>query len=193
MSYFTNLIFSHGLLAMFFIILIEYACFPISSEIVLPFSGAIASLQHINFFVILPLSVLAGLLGTSFCYAIGRFGGGAILDRITHRFPKTKNGIDLSYAKFHRYGALAVCIGRMIPLCRTYIAFVAGAAKQNYSVFLGSSLIGISIWNCILIGLGYLFRENWDNASELYHEYKDPILFLILVIVFLVLVFKRKK
>ena len=120
MSYFTNLIFKHGIVAMFFIILIEYACFPISSEIVLPFSGAIASLQHINYFVILPVSVVAGLLGTTFCYIVGRIGGGALINKLVKKFPKAGNGLQSSQEKFIKYGGFAVCIGRLIPLYCIY-------------------------------------------------------------------------
>lgn len=194
MSYFTNMIYEYGLLAMFIIILIEYACFPISSEIVLPFSGAVASLQHINFLVILPLSVLAGLLGTSFCYLIGRYGGGTIIERITHRFPKTQKGILFSQEKFYHYGFFAVALGRLIPICRTYIAFIAGAAGQNPLSFLISSCIGITVWNATLIGFGYFLREKWSLAIEYYSRYKDIMkpMFLLVGLVLLVKVRKHK-
>ncbi len=192
MSYFTNLIYEYGLLAMFLIILIEYACFPISSEIVLPFSGAVASLQHIPYLTILFLSILAGLTGTSFCYTIGRLGGGAILNRLVKKFPKTEKGINASQVKFKRYGNLAVCFGRLIPICRTYIAFIAGAAGQSLITYLISSFIGITIWNAILIGLGYLLRENWDAVGAYYSRYKDIILPLVVFIGLSILVHARK-
>lgn len=193
MSYFTNLIFEYGLLAMFLIILIEYACFPISSEIVLPFSGAVASLQHIPFLVILPLSVLAGLIGTSFCYSVGRYGGGALIEKIVTKFPKAEHGINSSQAKFQNYGAFAVCFGRLIPLCRTYIAFIAGAAGQNPITFLVSSLLGITVWNTLLIGLGYMLREKWNQVGEYYSRYKDVIVPFLLFVGLVVLVKLRNK
>ncbi len=192
MSYFTNLIYEYGLLAMFLIILIEYACFPISSEIVLPFSGAVASLQHVNYFTILSLSVLAGLIGTSFCYAIGRLGGGALLNKLVKKFPKAEKGIISSQVKFKKYGNLAVFFGRLIPICRTYIAFIAGAAEQSLLTYLFSSFIGITIWNAILIGLGYLLRENWDIVGAYYARYKDIILPLVVFLGLVILVHVRK-
>lgn len=185
MSTIINLIYEYGLIAMFIMILLEYACFPVSSEIVLPFSGAVASINGISFFFILPVSVVAGLIGTSICYFIGRFGGSPILDQLTKKWPKTKSSIDSSYEKFDKYGAKAVCIGRVIPLCRTYIAFVAGAVKQDYSKFLSASAIGITMWNIVLIGLGYVLRENWSVVGYYYEEYKLillPILLLLLLI-----------
>lgn len=181
----TGLVYEYGLWAMFFIIFIEYACFPVSSEIVLPFSGAVASMQHISFFIIIPVSVIAGLLGTSICYFIGRYGGEALIHKIKRKFPKSENGLNKSFQKFNKYGSKAVCIGRVIPICRTYIAFIAGALEQNYAVFLSSSAIGITVWNILLIGTGYVLRENWSLVGSYYSRYKEiftPILILVLVL-----------
>lgn len=189
MDFFLNFIYEYGLVAMFFLILIEYACFPVSSEIVLPFSGAVASIQHVSFFVIIAVSVVAGLIGTSFCYAIGRFGGVPLIEKIKQKFPSSKNGLDNSFEKFNKYGSVAVCVGRVIPICRTYIAFVAGAVKQPYGVFLSSSGIGITVWNIILIGLGYTLRENWKIVGTYYEEYK-MIIMPVLILGVILLLFK---
>lgn len=180
-------IYDNGLIAMFLIILLEYGCFPISSEIVLPFSGAVASLQNISFFLMLPVSVCAGIIGTSFCYFVGRIGGHRILEKITTKFPKTKKSIDASYQRFDRYGSYVVCFGRMVPIIRTYIAFVAGAVKQPYPVFALFSIIGITLWNSLLIGIGYILRGNWSNTVTYYAKYKDILIpVLLLVILFLI-------
>ena len=197
MSYITNFIYEYGLMAMFIIILLEYACFPVSSEIVLPFSGAVASINDTNFFVILPLSILAGLIGTGICYTVGWFGGGALLNGITRKFPKTKKGIDTAYDKFKLHGASAVCIGRVIPLVRTYIALIAGAAKLNPVTYFAASSLGIAIWNTLLIGLGYILRENYKKVGEYYVRYKHNLIpvVAICVIAFTINFFyqKRKK
>lgn len=196
MSFLTNLIYEYGLTAMFIIILLEYACFPVSSEIVLPLSGAVASINHTNFFVILPLSILAGLIGTGICYTVGWFGGGALINAITKRFPKTKKGIDTSYDKFKKNGAAAVCIGRVIPLVRTYIALIAGAAKLNPITYFTSSALGITIWNTMLIGLGYTLRENYKKVGEYYERYKQniiPVLIIFAAVFILNIIYKKQK
>lgn len=185
----------YGILAMIIIIFLEYACFPISSELVLPFSGAMARAENISFFLLLPLSVLAGLLGTGLCYLAGRIGGDVVLTKLTQRFPKIKKAIDASRAKFTKYGAGAVCIGRVIPLCRTYIAFVAGAVKQSPSVYFPYSLLGITIWNSALLSLGYFLQDNWGAVSGYYTRYKQyilPILLGAILIIVLHKVFKKK-
>lgn len=182
MSFLTELIYEYGIVAMFLIIMLEYACFPVSSEIVLPLSGAVASINSTHFLVILPLSVIAGMIGTGICYTIGWYGGGAIIAAIKKKFPKSEKSLDASYERFHNNGASAVCIGRVIPLIRTYIALIAGAAKLKPSVYFPYSFLGITIWNTLLIGLGYSLRENYGMVASYYARYKHnliPIFFLL--------------
>lgn len=190
MDFINSLITDYGLFSIFFLILIEYACFPISSEIVLPFSGALASYQNISFLLLLIISIAAGLIGTSFCFFIGRFGGNYIITLFLKHFPKQEKNFQSSHSLFQTYGSFATCFGRLIPICRTYIAFIAGTYKQPFPIFLFSSLIGISLWNSILIGIGYYFRENWELVKIYYHDYK--IIFLILLIIFGIFYLFRK-
>ena len=184
---------TYGLLAMFVLILAEYACFPISSEIVLPFAGSFAASQGLSFPLLLSSSILAGLLGTSLCYWFGRFGGTYLLEKLSNRFPSTKGPLTASFESFEKYGLLAVGIGRVIPLCRTYIAFVAGAFKQSYISFLFASLVGISIWNTLLIGIGYFFRENWSKISYYYDHYKHTLLLFLILLLLIFLLHKIAK
>lgn len=183
----------YGIFAMILIIFLEYACFPISSELVLPFSGAVARAEGVSFFLLLPLSVIAGMLGTGICYLIGRLGGDALLSKLMERFPKSKKAIDASRAKFTKYGAGAVCIGRVIPLCRTYIAFVAGAVGQSPSVYFPYSFLGITIWNSALLSFGYFLQDNWGAVSVYYARYQQYLLPILLVTVLLLVLHKRKK
>lgn len=192
----TQLISQYGLVAMFLIIMLEYACFPVSSEIVLPFSGAVASINQIPFLVILPLSILAGLIGTGICFAVGWFGGGAILHAIKRKFPKSVKPIEASYEKFIQNSASAVCIGRVIPLIRTYIALVAGSARMNPVVYFTSSLLGITVWNTLLIGLGYSLQSNYGRVAGYYDRYKNnliPVIIAFLGILICIRIYRKVK
>ncbi|SET53284.1 DedA family protein [[Clostridium] polysaccharolyticum] len=181
MDFFINLIYEYGLFAMFFLILIEYACFPVSSEIVLPFSGAVAASSGIHYPFILLASIAAGLIGTSICFFIGQKGGTLILLKIQKKFPKSQASFEKCYEKFQKQGTSFVCISRVIPLCRTYVAFVAGALNLKYSSFCIASFAGISVWNALLIGLGYTLGNNWEQVTYYYGKYKH--IFIITVIV----------
>ena len=59
-----------------------------------------------------------------------------------------------------------------MPLCRSYISFVAGLAQQNIALFSAASAAGIGVWNAILVGLGYLLSANWQIVMVYYNKYK---------------------
>ncbi len=196
MDFVMNAIESYGLVAVFMLILLEYACFPLPSEVVLPFSGAVASQSGWIFPAILGFSVLAGVLGALVCYLIGYFGGYPLVEKIKRRFPKAGKGLDASQKKYEQYASLSVCIGRLIPLCRTYISFIAGISRQSLWSYLGATAAGVTVWNAVLIGLGYLFAENWNIVTEYYDQYKLVLLPVCIALAGLLIVrrcWKRKK
>ena len=196
MNTISELINEYGLVAMFIIIMLEYACFPVSSEIVLPLSGAVASINNTHFLIILPLSIMAGFIGTGICYAVGWFGGAAIINTIKRKFPKSAKSIEASYDSFSKNGSWAVCIGRVIPLVRTYIALIAGAVRLSPSTYFPASLLGISIWNTLLIGIGYSLRENYNRVAIYYQRYKHYLIPIFLVSAIYLLIsnlYKKKK
>ena len=76
-----------------------------------------------------------------------------------------------------------------MPLCRTYISFVAGLAQQNLLTFTLASGLGIGIWNAILVGLGYLLSANWRLVMVYYDKYKFLMLgaFVLAVVAYILL------
>lgn len=173
----------YGLIGVFVLILLEYACFPLPSEIVLPFSGAVASQSGWAYWEILLLSIIAGVLGALACYIIGYFGGYPLVEKIGRRFPKMQKGLDASRKKYVQYASFASGVGRVIPLCRTYISFIAGISRQNIWSYLLSTAIGVAVWNSVLLALGFLLAENWELATEYYEQYKMILIPIVLVVV----------
>lgn len=183
MSKIMSFIAGNGMLAVFIIIMMEYACFPVSSEIVLPFAGAIAQNSHTPYILLLFISIPAGIIGSLICYVLGYIGGHRLITWLTRKFPATTKGIDYSYSFFDRHGKFAVCAGRLIPLCRTYISFIAGATRQPICDFIFFSFAGITVWNSVLIGLGYILGANWIRVAGFYSTYKTIIIPILIFIV----------
>ena len=171
-----GLINSLGIWAVFILIALEYACFPMPSEIVLPLAGYYASRGQMTFPAILMLSILAGMLGSSAMYMVGYFGGRALLNYVTARFKWTRQSIHAAIAWFEQYGRGSVMAARVIPIARTYISLVAGVARMGFDRFIILSLLGISIWNLLLVGLGYYLGSNWERASMFYGRYKTLLI-----------------
>ena len=187
MAFMESLVDQYGMIAIFVLILAEYACFPVSSEIVLPLAGLLGARAGLPFVSLVILSTAAGLAGSCITYGIGRFGGSPLLERLMKRFPSLSKPILGSYRTFGDHGKSAVFISRLIPLCRTYIGFVAGAMKQSLLGYLLSSSLGILLWNTVLTSLGYYFYQYRDIFFDGFNRYKRWIfiggLLLLLIIV----------
>lgn len=177
---------SYGLIAVFVLIMLEYACFPLPSEIVLPFAGAYASFYSVPFIEILLVSVSAGLCGSLLCYLIGYFGGAALLDRMEYRFHGSSAGITASKQWFEKHGSFSVVIARVLPLCRTYISFIAGLVRQKALKFIALSAVGISIWNLVLMGLGYKLADHWNIIAVCARKYSYLLLPVVILILFFI-------
>lgn len=190
---FLEFINQYGLWAVFFLIILEYACFPVPSELVLPFAGAYAAQTGRAFILVLLLSIGAGLLGALICYAIGYFGGGAFVDKMAKKFPKSRSGLEASQQWFEKYGNLSVMIGRVLPLCRTYISFAAGVVRQSPLPFILNSAVGITVWNLVLVGLGYTLGANWGVVTIYAERYKYILLPVVLLLIFAVILNIIKK
>lgn len=182
MSFIENLVADYGLPAIFLLILAEYACFPVSSEIILPLAGLMGAREQLSFPLLVLFSTMAGLTGSCLTYCVGRFGGSPLVERITKRFPSFSKPINASYRTFSEHGKCAVFLSRLVPLCRTYIGFVAGTMKQPVIAYLSGSALGILIWNTALTGLGYYFYQYREPLLLYFNRYKRWIFILGLIL-----------
>lgn len=193
---FEDILITYGLPAIFLLIFLEYACFPVSSEIVLPLAGLVAAGQNMSFPLLIFFSTLAGIGGSLITYLIGRKGGSPLLEKVMKRFPSMEKPILSSYRTFGNHGKAAVFLSRLVPLCRTYIGFVAGAMKQSCSSYILFSAFGIFLWNTMLTSLGYYFYQYKDLFFSYFDRYKRWIFFgglILLLLIFLRNIRKNQK
>ena len=194
LTFLMDLINSVGYIGIVLTVGLEYACFPMPSEIVLPFVGFIASNGNITLFGAIIAATLAGILGSLICYYIGYFGGTPILNFIGNKLPGSRKSIHSAKSYFDRYSKVSILFGRVIPLARTYISIPAGIAKMNIIVFVLYSSIGIVVWNTVLISLGYYLGSNWIIVQGIMSDYSllVGIIFALILIVYIVYRRKRK-
>ncbi|MEW9079273.1 DedA family protein [Terrisporobacter glycolicus] len=185
-----NLIEQYGLISIFLVVMLEYANFPLPSEIVLPFIGIMVARGNINFALALMVSVFGGIVGSITNYLIGLYFGKPLLKYMMKKYPKTQPSIRSSMWWMNKYGKISVMIARVVPVARTVISIPAGINKMNISIFILYSTIGISVWNTILIYLGYVFG---DNLSLIAYMVKNYSLIVGILLVIVVVIFYRKK
>lgn len=183
---------TYGLVAIFIVVALEYACFPLPSEVVLPFAGAFAARNGTSFWFVLPGCCIAGLFGCLLCYTIGRFAGTALFAWMETRFPRTQTGLEATRVWFDKRGSISVCLGRVLPLFRTYISLFAGITRMPVWKFSLLSFIGLTVWNSVLVGLGYILAEHWETIAYGARGYMR-ILFPIVAVMILAVILRIRK
>lgn len=170
---------------------LEYACFPISSEILLPFMGYTASKGDLTFITTVIFATIGGVLGSLACFFIGRFGKGFF--RKFMKYKGLRAGMESAKKVFDRYGKLSVFFARVFPIARTYVSIPAGASGMNVFEFMLYTAGGAFIWNTVLIGIGYALGENYMKAGELLKDKKELLAIGAAALVVLIFLIFRKK
>lgn len=164
-------IINYGLISIFIIVALEYANAPLPSEIVLPFVGILAFKFDMNIFLIILVSIIGGVFGSVVNYYLGYKLGQPLLSFIKNKYPKTKKSIKASYRWLAKYEKISVMLSRLVPLARTFISIVAGVTRMNVWQFTLYSAIGISVWNIVLILVGYFIGDNMDLIVNIMNKY----------------------
>lgn len=150
---------SYGIL--FLIIFVE------TGLVVMPFlpgdsllfaTGAlIASTGTLNIYILIPLLILAAIMGDNSNYFIGKYIGERVL-KIKWISKIVKPEYLTRVEKyFEKYGSRTVVMARFIPIVRTITPFVAGVGEMKYFTFLTFSIGGAILWISSLTCLGYFF------------------------------------
>ena len=189
-NYLMSLIGKLGYLGLFIVIGLEYACFPIPSEIVLPFAGLSVTQTSLNFLPAFLVSIGAGLLGSWICYAIGYYGGEYVLNWLSRHSRQAKKSSDTFNLWFNKYGQWAVLLARIIPLTRTYISFFAGSSRMHFGEFMLYSSAGIALWNLVLMSLGFYIGDNFELINRILNSYSHIIIALVSISVLFILLKK---
>ena len=120
-------------------------------------AGALAaSTGSLDMKIMIPLLIVAALLGDNVNYFVGKFLGTQIKMRERILFFK-REYITETENFYHKHGGKTVIMARFIPIVRTIAPFVAGAGSMNYSKYIGYCVAGAILWVVGVSMLGYLF------------------------------------
>jgi membrane-associated protein len=124
-------------------------------------TGALCAIGAMNAPLAIALLALAAFSGNTVNYAVGRAIGPRVFiatDRAvwTHRLLNRQH-LNRAHGFFERYGGKAIVLGRFVPIVRTFVPFVAGAAQMSSPAFVFYNCVGAAAWVSLCIGAGLLF------------------------------------
>src|SRR4051794_6923053 len=115
---------------------------------------------HLNLFQVLIAVAIAALVGAQTGYFLGRFGGPKLFDRPKSKIFNPKN-VEKAHEVLQRYGeGKAIVLARFIPIVRTFMNPVCGAAKVPVRTFTLWNVVGGLIWTIGVTLIGYFVGKS---------------------------------
>jgi len=169
----------------FLLMTLQSACIPIPSEVIMPFAGYRLGHSFLDLFIIATVASLASNLGSIPAYYLGAKGGRPMIERYGRYILLNRHDIDLADRFFAKFGSIAVLIGRMLPIVRTFIAFPAGIAKMSQIRFHVYTFIGSWPWCFALAYIGMKLGSRWDSDPRfkaVFHRFQIGVEAAIVVV-----------
>ena len=190
-NFIISIISNSGYFGIFLLMVAESALIPIPSEIIMPFSGYLASTGKFNPIFVVMAGSIGNLVGSLIAYFVGLRLGREFILRYGKYVLLKKSHLELTESYFKKYGNRSTFISRLLPAVRTYISLPAGVARMDLKKFAGYTLLGSIIWNAMLTYVGITLGQEWSKIRQ-YSHYIDAVVVLV-VIIAIVLFFKRRK
>jgi membrane protein DedA with SNARE-associated domain len=181
-----------GPLAIFATMAASSAGVPLSSEVIMPLGGALASQGRLSLVVVIVSGVLGNLTGALVAYWLSARYGKRLLLGPGRWLGMHEGHLHLADRVFARFGPVAVVACNLLPVVRTYIAFPAGLVRMRLPLFVGLTLLGSVIWNTALSSAGFKLGENYQQITATFGRLTIPLAIALLVLLGVAYVLGRR-
>lgn len=118
--------------------------------------GALTALENgLDLWILLISLTVAGILGDTVNYHIGKYLGPKVFEQDSRFFKKEY--LVQTNAFYERWGAFTIVAARFAPIARTFAPFVAGLGSMNYKKFISYNVMGAVAWVFTFILAGHFF------------------------------------
>ncbi|MBC2329904.1 DedA family protein [Listeria swaminathanii] len=186
-TWITSIMADFGYIGIFVLIMVENLFPPIPSEIILTFGGFMTTVSSLNVVMVIIVATLGSVVGAILLYKVASYFGKERLTKIVLKYGRIlrlkESDIERAESFFLKYGSWAVFLCRMIPLIRSLISIPAGMTKMKMSRFLVLTTAGSLLWNTVLIGLGAMLGESWNEIIVFMDSFSTIIYSVIAILV----------
>lgn len=114
----------------------------------------------LNIWILIPLLIVAAILGDNINYFVGKFFSERVLSWKFRGKPLVKKQwLDKTHEFFEKNGTKTIILARFVPIVRTITPFVSGVGKMNYKTFLPYDILGGVLWVGSVTILGYFLGQ----------------------------------
>src|SRR6266571_1586701 len=173
----------YGDLAVGGLIMLEDFGVPAPGETVLIAAAVYAGSGRLNIVGIGLLAVLAAIVGDNIGYAIGYFGGRALVLRFGKYVLLTGERLEKAESFFARHGGKIVVAARFIEGLRQANGIIAGIAEMPWPRFLAFNALGATLWVGVWASVGYLAGNHITVIYDTATRYSLYLLIALAVVV----------
>jgi membrane protein DedA with SNARE-associated domain len=163
---------NYGYLAVAGLVLLEDFGVPVPGETVLILAAVYAGAGRLNVWLVGIIAYLAAVAGDNIGFAIGRFGGGALLERYGRYILLTPERMARAGAFFDRQGGKIVVIARFVEGLRQANGIIAGIAEMHWARFLAFNALGAALWVALWTCVGYFSGAHIDSIYRTATRYE---------------------
>ncbi|MDG9922558.1 MULTISPECIES: DedA family protein [unclassified Pseudomonas] len=131
-------------------------------------AGAIATQDAMNVHIMVPLLIVAAILGDAVNYSIGRFFGAKLFANPDSKIFRRRY-LEVTEAFYDKHGGKTIILARFVPIVRTFAPFVAGMGHMPYRRFAAYNVIGAVVWVTLFSYAGYFFGNLPVVQSNLHY------------------------
>jgi membrane protein DedA with SNARE-associated domain len=157
----------YGYLVVFVPVLLETAGVPLPGETVLLLAGVASAQGRIDLVWTIVVGATAAILGDNLGYAIGRYGGRRLVDRLAE-MGRLQRSLARGEAYFERRGGPAVFFARWLPGLRIFGAWIAGLTRMPWPRFLVWNAAGGICWATTVVLAGHLFGHSLHRVEQVF-------------------------
>jgi len=169
----------YGYLAVGGFITLEDFGVPVPGETILIAAAVYAGAGRLSIVAVGLIAVLAAVVGDNIGYAIGFFGGRALVLRFGRYVMLTSERLDKAEGFFARYGSIVVTGARFIAGLRQANGIVAGTIRMAWPRFLAFNALGAALWVGVWTAVGYLAG---GHITAIYNAVSRYSLYLLIAL-----------
>ncbi|MGC1452876.1 MAG: DedA family protein [Candidatus Sulfotelmatobacter sp.] len=178
-----NAVVQYGYWAVGAVLLAENAGIPLPGETILLLASFLAYSQHeLRLPWIIVVATTAATVGDNVGFALGYYGGRALLARYQAFFRIQDTTVAHGERLFARCGSVTVFFARFVFGMRIIAGPMAGVLRMPWRKFAIFNFLGAGLWVSVISGVGYLFGQHWERLERNIGRF-DVVIAILVVLV----------
>ncbi len=171
-----------GYWAVLLLVMIEDFGIPVPGETALIAASVYAGAGRLNVVAVGVIGFTAAVTGDNIGFAIGHYGGRALVLRWGRYVRLTEERLDKAEAFFDHHGAWIITVARFIEGLRQVNGIIAGTTGMRWLRFLIFNALGAALWVGAWVSLGYLAGNHIGTIYHYITQYSYYVLIALAVL-----------